>query len=222
MKLKFKGLFKVGYYSSIFMLILIPLQVIVYIAYPPPETVLGFYELYQESTILGLLSLDFIYLISNMMLLPIYVAITYLVWEKKPTLVIFALLFGVISLATYYPSNPTMDMLLLSKKYFSALPSDFNSYIVAGEVLIARYRGTAYLTYYWFGAISLLLFAWSLYKNRNYRTIGIWGLISGVLMAVPATFGIIGMIFGMGSLIPFYIFIILLAKEFKKLAKSEE
>jgi hypothetical protein len=51
----------------IFMLILIPLQIVVFVLFPPPDSVVGYFELFQNNWFVGLLDLDFIYIINNAM-----------------------------------------------------------------------------------------------------------------------------------------------------------
>ncbi|MCF7924519.1 MAG: hypothetical protein K9L64_05365 [Candidatus Izimaplasma sp.] len=218
-----KVLFKLAYISGILMLIAVPLQVIVYVAFPPPETVQGFFDLFEKSTLLGLLSLDFLYIISNLLLIPIYLGISAILLKKQPSITILALVFGVISLSCYYPSNPAFDMLTLSKAYSVAAANESIVYLAAGETLLAQYVGTAYVAYYIIGAFSLLLFAYGLYQNTEiHKRIGIWGLISGVFMLIPSSFGTIGMIFSLLSLIPWCIFVFFLLKEFKIMYLNQE
>lgn len=217
-----KVLFKLAYISGILMLIAVPLQVIVYVASPPPETVQGFFELFEKSMFLGLLSLDLLYIMSNLLLIPIYLGISALIFKKQPSITIMALVFGVISLSCYYPSNPAFDMLILSEQYSAATANETIAYLAAGEILLAQYVGTAYVAYYIIGAFSLLLFSYGLYKSTDIsKTVGTWGLISGVLMLIPSSFGIIGMIFSLVSLIPWCIFVYLLVMEFKKQYSSQ-
>jgi len=213
-----KGLYKIAQLSAIIMLFLVPIQVIVYLVFPPPESVLGFFELYDESVFLGLLSLDLIYLVSNLVIIPLYLGLSAILYKEFPALIGSALVLAVISLACYYPSNPAIEMLSLSKHYFSTIPDDVSIYLASGESLLAGYTGTAYVAYYILGALSLLLFSFAVYKSTQMsKTIGKWGLISGTFMLIPASFGIIGMTFSLLSLIPWCVFVFLLIKPFKNL-----
>ena len=91
--------------------------------------------------------------------------------------------------------------------------------LAAGEAVMAGYTGTAFNTYYVLNAIGLLLFAATfLHSPRFKRSIGYWGLASGVLMIVPSSAGLVGMIFSLLSLIPWVVFIALLIGVLKKAA----
>jgi len=51
------------------------------------------------------------------------------------------------------------------------------------------------------------------------KATAIWGLIAGVLMIIPSTAGMLGLILSIVSLIPWVIFSILIAKRFFRLDK---
>ena len=69
------GLYRTGAIAAIVMAVIIPIQGAIYAFYPPPETVAGHLELLQRNWLLGLLSLDLLYLIDTALTLPIYLAL---------------------------------------------------------------------------------------------------------------------------------------------------
>lgn len=218
-KVNFQPLFRIAGYASQIMIVLIPVQIIIFVASPPPNTVIGLFELYQQNPFLGLLSLDLLSIINNVLILVIYLGLFMLLYREKPTTVLLALTFGLVSNACYYPSNPAFEMLTLSKQYFQAQPVDLNIYLSAGEALMAGYTGTSFNVYYVLSAIALILFTFPLLKSPNFKnSLGFWGLLSGILMLIPSSAGLIGMIFSLVSLIPWMIFIVLLTRVFKKRA----
>ena len=217
--LNFRPLFALAWILALVMLLLIPLQIVVFVIAPPPDTVTGFFDLFQRHPFLGLLSLDFIYLFNNAILVIIYLAIAALLFREKPVPVLLALVLGLIGIACYYPSNPAFEMLTLSTLYAQALPPDQSLYLAAGEAVMAGYTGTAFNTYYVLNAIGLLLFATTFLRSPRFKkSIGYWGLASGVLMIVPSSAGLVGMIFSLLSLIPWVVFIALLIGVLKKAA----
>lgn len=218
-RINFQPLYRVAQFLALTMLILIPLQIVIYVIAPPPDTVKGFFELYQQNPFLGLLSLDFLYLFNNAILVIIYLAIFVLLYQEKPVTVILALILGLIGIACYYPSNPSFEMLTLSNKYFQALPEQQTIYLAAGEALMAGYTGTTFNVYYVLSTICLLLFAYALIKSHKFKkSVGLWGLASGFFMIVPSSAGVLGMIFSLLSLIPWVVFVALLMINFRKFA----
>jgi hypothetical protein len=218
-RINFQPLYRVAQFLALIMLILIPLQIVIYVIAPPPDTVIGFFELYQKNPFLGLLSLDFLYLFNNMIIVIIYLALFVLLYREKPVTVLLALILGLIGIACYYPSNPAFEMLTLSNQYFQVLPEQQTIYLAAGEALMAGYTGTTFDVYYVLSTICLLLFAYALIKSPQFKkSVGLWGLASGFFMIVPSSVGVLGMIFSLLSLIPWVVFIALLMINFKRYA----
>ena len=220
-KANFQPLYRVARILILVMLIIIPMQILVFVFSPPPGTVKGFFELYRFNPLLGLLSLDFLYLFNNMIIVIVYLALFFLLYKERPVAVILAFILGVIGVACYYPSNPAFEMLTLSSLYFQALPDQQIIYLAAGEALMAGYTGTSFDVYYVSSTICLLLFAFSIIRSTEFRkSVGVWGLISGIFMIIPSSAGVIGMIFSFLSLIPWVVFIVLLMSKFKHLSAN--
>lgn len=216
-KINFRPLFRVAHYLSLLMLVLIPIQIIVFVISPPPDSVKGFFELYQQNPFLGLLSLDFLYLFNNVIIVVIYLALFIILYHERPVTVILALILGLVGVACYYPSNPSFEMLTLSNKYIQALADQQTIYLAAGEAVMAGYTGTAFNAYYVLSTICLLMFSYALIKSPQFKkSVGLWGLASGFFMIVPSSAGALGMIFSLLSLIPWVVFVVLLVINFKK------
>jgi hypothetical protein len=205
------------------MLMLIPIQIVIFVVSPPPDTVKGFFDLFQQNPFLGLLSLDFLYLFNNLIIVVLYLALFVLLVEEQPAMVVFALVFGLIGVACYYPSNPSFEMLTLSQKYASALPQQQSIYLAAGETLLAGYTGTSFNAYYVMSTLSLLLFAFAITKSQHFKkSVGFWGLASGFFMIIPSSAGTLGMIFSLLSLLPWVVFVGMLMIHFKHYATGKE
>lgn len=203
------------------MIALIPVQVLVFALVPPPTTVIGFFELFHTSLFKGLLSLDLLYIVNNSILAVIYLSLAWHLYKTSPFLILTALLLGSIGVAAYYASNPAFEMMILSGKYYLSSGVELERLLSAGEAMLANYEGSAFISYYFLNAISLLLFSIAFYKSNEYpKKIAIFGFISAVLMSIPSGFGLIGMIFSLLSLIPWIVFCLLIAFAFRKRLKS--
>lgn len=221
LNVNFQPLYRIAQYLALVMLILIPVQILVYVISPPPNTVIGFFELYQQNPLLGLLSLDFLYLFNNLIIVILYLALFVLLFQEKPVTVLLAFIVGLIGIACYYPSNPAFEMLTLSHRYFQALPEQKALYLAAGEALMVGYTGTTFDVYYVLSTICLLLFASALLKSTQFnKSLGLWAFISGFFMLIPSSAGSLGMVFSLLSIPPWIIFVALLMIHFKKLSAA--
>ena len=216
MNVDYRPLFKLTNFLIIIMLLIIPLQIIIFSLYPPPNTVEGFFELYKSNVFLGLLSLDFLYLINNTIMIILYLSLFVALYKDSPLTVLIAFILGIVGLVCYYGSNPSFEILNLSRKFFDANINEQIIYIAAGETLLAGYSGTSFNVYYVLNTICLLMFSYTLIKSPIFKkSVGYWALASGFFMIIPSSAGMIGLIFSLLSLIPWVVFIGLLRLEYK-------
>ena len=216
MNVDYRPLFKLTNFLIIIMLLIIPLQIIIFSLYPPPNTVEGFFELYKSNVFLGLLSLDFLYLINNTIMIILYLSLFVALYKDSPLTVLIAFILGIVGLVCYYGSNPSFEILNLSRKFFDANINEQIIYIAAGETLLAGYSGTSFNVYYVLNTICLLMFSYTLIKSLIFKkSVGYWALASGFFMIIPSSAGMIGLIFSLLSLIPWMVFIGLLRLEYK-------
>ena len=73
--LAWKSLYRVGGTAALIVVVLILIQSFIFIAYPPPSTVIDYFTLFQNNRILGLLGLDLLLTVINVLLIPIYPAL---------------------------------------------------------------------------------------------------------------------------------------------------
>lgn len=93
--------------------------------------------------------------------------------------------------------------------------------LAAGQALLAIYKGTAFNVYYVFNAAALLILAVVMLRSNVFgRGAAYWGLASGILMTVPSTAGMLGMVFALASLAPWMVFCVLVARSLFQLAKK--
>ena len=190
----------------------IVVQIAVFAVHPPSASVDGFFVLMDENPLLGLVSLDLLLSVNNVLVALVYLALIVVLWDRARSTSAMAGLLMVLGMAAYLSSNPAVDMLLLSQQHASALPADQPALVAAGEVLLASWRGTAFLTYYVLNGIALLLVAVALLRTKALgRPIGWWALASGVLMLVPSTFGSIGLVMSVLSLLPWCVMCVIAA-----------
>ena len=216
MNVDYRPLFKLTNFLIIIMLLIIPLQIIIFSLYPPPNTVEGFFELYKSNVFLGLLSLDFLYLINNTIMIILYLSLFVALYKDSPLTVLIAFILGIVGLVCYYGCNPSFEILNLSRKFFDANINEQIIYIAAGETLLAGYSGTSFNVYYVLNTICLLMFSYTLIKSPIFKkSVGYWALASGFFMIIPSSAGTIGLIFSLLSLIPWIVFIGLLRLEYK-------
>lgn len=217
-----KKIYKTGGTAALVMVFIIPVQIIIFAMYPPPETAIGFFELFNTNWIIGLLSLDFLYYINNGLLILVYIGLFASLQKTDFSTMLIASLIGFIGIAVYYVSSIGFEMLSLSNQYYSTGTGDNKQLLLAvGQALIARYKGTAFDVYYVFNAITLILISFTMFKAVSFgKATATWGLIAGIFMIIPSTAGTIGLIFSLISLVPWVVFSILIGIKLIKMSKN--
>ena len=76
-----------------------------------------------------------------------YVALAVCLWGVSRSVVVLAVTLGFLQMAAYFASNPAVEMLTLAHTYDRTAVSGRASVEAAGEVLLARWTGTAFLDY---------------------------------------------------------------------------
>jgi hypothetical protein len=205
------------------MAVLIPVQIIIFAISFPPDTMEGWFELFHKNWFLGLLHLDLIYIIDNIMVAILYLAFYVILKHKNESLMTISILLGYLGIAAYFASNKAFEMLTISNQYYSAVGTDKEAYMAAGHMLIASWRGTAFDIYYVLNAIALLVISFVMLRSDIFsKKTAVVGLISGIFMIIPSTAGIIGLVFSLLSLIPWVVFLIMIAIRFMVLCKKNK
>jgi hypothetical protein len=216
---QWRGLVVVGAWAALASVALIVVQIVVFVVWPPPETTVGFFELLVDSPVLGLLSLDALYVLSNLLAYLIYLALAVALWRVSRSAVVVALAFGTLGMAAYMASPRPVEMLALAQAHASAGPAEQVALIAAGDGMVATWTGTAFDVYYFFNLVTLLVLAVLMYRSAVFtRATAGWGLVAAALMAVPSNFGVVGMAFALASLVPWAVFAVLVARRLLRLA----
>ncbi|AET67434.1 hypothetical protein Desor_1798 [Desulfosporosinus orientis DSM 765] len=90
------SLYKIAGYATIIMLIIIPIQIVIFTIFPVPASIESWFELFHNNWILGLIHLDLLYVINNVIVATMYLALYFSLKQKNESLMIIALLLGLL------------------------------------------------------------------------------------------------------------------------------
>lgn len=222
-ELNWNKLCRTGGIAAFTIVAIIPVQIIIFAMYPPPETAAGFIELFHNSWMLGLLSLDLLYYINNGLLALVYLGLFASLRYTDFSAMLTAVIIGMVGIGIYYVSAVGFEMLSVSRQYYAAESVETRQQLLSvGTGLIERYKGTAFDVYYVFSAIALLLISATMYKSKDFgKTSATWGTIAGILMTIPSTAGTLGLIFSLASLVPWIVFSVLIGRRLIKMSNMQ-
>ena len=136
-----KNLYKVGMVSIILVCILIPVQIFLFLKWPHPTTILGWFELYHKNVVLGFIGFDILYMVTNVLMIFVLIAMFTALYNKNRTRTLLGLLLGIVGITIYFSSCKCVEMLSLSSQYFEAATSEQkNILLAAGTGFYATYK----------------------------------------------------------------------------------
>jgi hypothetical protein len=218
-----KGLFLAGGVSAIIMLIFIPLQVLVFVISPPPKTVLDWFTLLNNKILVGLVNLDLLLIIDQVLMGLIIIALFQILKRTSKSYMMIAIFLALLGIAAYLSSTSAFEMLTLSHKYISATSEpEKNTLLAAGQVILATWQGTAFNVGYVTEGLALLIIGFVMLQNRHFnKLISFVGILLGCMSLVPPTAGNIGMILALGSLVPLWLWLLLISRRLFHYAQLE-
>jgi hypothetical protein len=161
-------LYRIGGYAALFMFVLIPIQIVIFMAWPPPQTVPEYFSLFQHNRLLGLLDLDLLLIVDNILSIPLYLALYISLRRKSTPFVLMGTIFGIFSIILYLVSREaTFSMMTLSDQFAAATTeAQRQIFLAAGQVMLITYNGTVFNISYILGAAALIILSVVMLKSK--------------------------------------------------------
>ena len=209
-------LHRVGGVTALAVLVLIPIQMVVFFIWPPPSSVIGWFRLFQDNALVGLLNMDLLLIVDYLLLIGLFSALWASLRRANESLMAIALILQLVATAAYLSSTVAFEMLSLSNQYTTAITDAERSlFLAAGQAMLVTWQGTAFDVSYVLSALAVLIVSAVMLRSHHLfsKVTGYAGLSAGVLMSVPPTAGMIGVIFSLLSLVPLVVWLALIAQK---------
>lgn len=155
-----RTLYRVAGVAALATAVLIPAQIAVFIAYPFPETTRGWFGLLQETPIAGLVDLDLLLVVDNVLLVVIALALYVALKPTGPSVMVAATGLWLMAIVMFIATNPAIEMLSLSQRFADATTeAQRTASLGAGQALLASWEGTAFHVGYVVGQLAGILVA---------------------------------------------------------------
>ncbi len=219
-----RALYRVGGAAALLSVLMIALAVFVFLAWPPPTAVESWFALFQRNGFLGLLDLDLLLVTSYVVMIPLYLALYVALRHVSSSFMAIALASNLLGAALILAVNPGAAMLTLSGQHAAATTvAEKAIYLAAGQALLANWSGTAFDLGYLLGGIGLLITAVVMLRSTVFgKGIAYTGLVTGALMLVPASAGMVGLLLSLLSLAPTLVWLILIAHKLFQLGQGTD
>ncbi len=216
-----KPLYRVGGVAALMVVVLYVIQMIVFVASPPPSTVVGYFTLFHKNALLGLLDLDLLSIADYALFVPMLLALSIVLRRVSPSFMVIATALGLVGIATYFASNPAFEMLSLNSQYAAATTDAQRSLLVAsGQAMLAIYQGTAFDVSYVLLAVAPLIISVVMLQSTIFGKVTAFvGVVANGLalgLFVPA----IGVFLSLVSVVGLLVWYVLIAWKLFMLAKA--
>jgi hypothetical protein len=180
---RWQWLYRIGGVAALVMVVIIPLQLVVFIVSPPPSTVMGWFTLFQKNKLLGLLSFEFLFIVYGALSIPMSLALYIALRQTSQSFTAIYVALSLVGVVGLFVARPAFDMLHLSSQYAAATTEAQRSvFLAAGEGMLATFHGTAFLVSYVFGSLAgLMISIVMLHGSIFTRFIAYIRIISSVL-----------------------------------------
>jgi F0F1-type ATP synthase assembly protein I len=170
--------------------VLIPVQLAVFMANEFPDTVTGWFELLQDNPLAGLVDLDLLLVVDNVLLVVIALALYVALRRTSPSITTMATGLWLLAIAMFIASNPALQMLSLSDQFAAATSEAQRSVTVAaGQAMLASWEGTAFQVSYVVGQIAGIMVGLVMLRSDRFGR------------AIPYTL-MVGNVIGFGLYLP--------------------
>jgi hypothetical protein len=217
------GLYRVAAFAAFGVVALIPVQAVVFILWPPPSTVLEYFAVFQASVFLGLLDLDLLLILDQLLIIAVLLGLYAVLRETDQSVMLLASALGIIGAVLFIVSREaTISMLWLSNQYAAATSEPERAALVAaGQALLTTYNGTAFSVGYFLSGLAMLLISWIMLRGVIFsRAAGVAGVFAGATGLVPASFGTLGFVLSFVSLLPLMVWLALIGRRFFTLSRT--
>lgn len=218
-----KSLYRVGGAAALITAVLIPAQMIVFVASPPPlgGTAIDWFAVLRANRLLGLLDLDLLLIVDNVLLIPILLALYVALRRTSESLTAIGTALGFVGIAAYFASNTAFNMLSLSDQYAAATTdAQRSTLLAAGQAMLAIYQGTAFDVYYILGSVSALMISVVMLRSNIFSRVAAYAGILANVIALGLFVPTIGIYLSLGSVVLLEVWYILIARRLFQLGQG--
>ena len=223
-----RTLYRLGALAAIATVGVTVVQVVLGVVWPPPafaptaSATARILTMAQSAPILTFLKLDGLMVLDYVLLIVVYLALFAALRRENPSLMVLGTTFALVAITLYFATNPSATMLVLSQYYAPTTSAAANAgLLAAGQSSLLTFQGTAFLVHYVLMGVAGMIVSVVMLKGTVFsRTTAIAGLLQGAMMLVPVTFGTVGLLFALSSLVPFIVWFLLVGSHLFQLSST--
>ncbi|MEJ2549083.1 MAG: DUF4386 family protein [Anaerolineales bacterium] len=218
---QWKSLYKIAGISVLLMISIVPIQIAIFSIVPPPSTALGWFELFQDNALLGLLSFEVLFIVYGALAIPLSLALYAALRRTDPALMALYLALTIAGSAALFSARPALEMLHLSHQFAAATTEAQRvMYLSAGEGLLAIFHGTSYMVSYLLGSITGLILSIVMLRSQIFSRATAYVRIVSSVFDLGLFLPVVGMYVSAFSAVLLFVWNIMIARRIFQLGKS--
>ena len=138
-KANWKDLYKIGGVAAIIAAVLLIIEIIVFAAWPLPNTVIGYFNIFRSNKLVGLIDFYLLEFFAYVLFVPIFIAIYAALKRINQSYMIIAIVLAIIGIAVFLATNNPFSMLSLNNQYLAATSEAQKSMLLAtGQMVLVN------------------------------------------------------------------------------------
>lgn len=180
---RWSGLYMIGGLAALLTFLYIPIQIVTFMTIPEPTDAIGWFTLFQKSSIQGLLSFEFLFIVTTLIGITTILALYVVLRHVNETIMAIALVSSIIGVVCIIIARPAIDMMYLANHYAAATTEAQRIlFQTAGETIISMRHGSAFHVCYNLANINLIIIPLVMLRSRLFsRATAFMGIAAGVL-----------------------------------------
>ncbi|HSJ45550.1 MAG TPA: hypothetical protein VK923_12775 [Euzebyales bacterium] len=200
---------------------LIPIQIAVFTIFPFPDTVAGWFALLREYPVAGLVDLDLLLVVDNVLLVVIALAAYVALRRTSPSVVLLSTGLWLLAIAMFVASNPSVEMLALSARFTDATTAaERAALLAAGQVLLAGREGTAFQVSYVVGQVAGIVIGLVMLRTDRFGKAVPYALIIGNVVGFGYYLPTVGLALSAFAGVILWVWYLLIARRFFQLGRA--
>lgn len=219
--INWSSLYKASGVAALLSVVFLPIQIIVFILNPPPSTIIGWFTLFQNNHLVGLLDLDLLLIVDQALAILIFIGLFIALFRFNPSFITIGAALGLVSTVLFIATNPAFAMLSLSDQYAAAATEAQRlTSLAAGQAVITGWQGSAFQASYFLGSIAPIVISLVMLRSKLFSKATAYLGIAANVIALGLYVPKIGVYISVSSVVLLWAWYILLAWGFMTLGKS--
>jgi hypothetical protein len=219
---RWRGLFLAGAVGAVLTAACIPLQVLLFIVWPPPASrdVADWFGMFNANPVRGLLSLDLVMMVEQVLLVPLVIALWVLLRRRNESLLSLGAPLWLAGGFLIIGSNTAFEMLSLARGYGAATTEAARAgYLAAGQGMLASYfdMGTGFVLGYLITSVGGLLTGVAMVRTAGWHAAA-WLLLAGTVLGLCIFLPVVGIALSLLSVLVFAVWYLVVAVRLGRLA----